>query len=70
MAPSQSALYADIADDLQLSWSEAELPERERRGLMGRGGEGAQQARSSGCHSASAIEFERGRRLLDVSRKT
>ncbi len=30
MAPTQAALYAEIADDLQLSWSEAELPERER----------------------------------------
>ena len=31
MAPTQSALYRDLADDgLQLSWSEAELPERER----------------------------------------
>jgi hypothetical protein len=31
MAPTQTALYEDLADDgLQLSWSEAELPERER----------------------------------------
>ena len=31
MAPSQTALYRDLAEDgLQLSWSEAELPERER----------------------------------------
>src|SRR5213080_5087832 len=31
MAPTQAALYAELAsDDLQLSWSEAELPERER----------------------------------------
>ena len=30
MAPTQAALYAGIDDDLQLSWSEAELPERER----------------------------------------
>ena len=28
MAPTQEALYADI--DLELSWSERELPERER----------------------------------------
>src|SRR5436309_5108696 len=31
MAPTQAALYDELAsDDLQLSWSEAELPERER----------------------------------------
>ena len=31
MAPTQTALYRDLAGDgLQLSWSEAELPERER----------------------------------------
>src|SRR5512133_2048357 len=30
MAPSQAALYRELADDLHLSWSEAELPERER----------------------------------------
>ena len=30
MAPTQSALYAEIAEDLHLSWSESELPERER----------------------------------------
>jgi hypothetical protein len=30
MAPTQAALYAEIADEVQLSWSEAELPERER----------------------------------------
>jgi len=31
MAPTQTALYEELADDgLQLSWSEAELPERER----------------------------------------
>jgi DNA methylase len=31
VAPTQSALYRELADDgLQLSWSEAELPERER----------------------------------------
>jgi DNA modification methylase len=30
MAPTQTALYREIGDDLQLSWSEAELPERER----------------------------------------
>ena len=28
--PTQAALYDDLAGDLQLSWSEAELPERER----------------------------------------
>ncbi len=30
MAPTQAALYRDLGSDLQLSWSEAELPERER----------------------------------------
>ena len=30
MAPTQAALYEEIAGDLQLSWTEAELPERER----------------------------------------
>ena len=30
MASTQAALYAELADDLQLSWTEAELPERER----------------------------------------
>ena len=30
MARTQAALYRDIPQDLQLSWSEAELPERER----------------------------------------
>ena len=31
MAPTQAALYDSIGvDELQLSWSEAELPERER----------------------------------------
>src|SRR5918996_252483 len=28
--PTQAALYDDLAGDLHLSWSEAELPERER----------------------------------------
>jgi DNA modification methylase len=30
VAPTQAALYREIADDLQLSWSESELPERRR----------------------------------------
>jgi DNA modification methylase len=30
MAPTQAALYEELAADLQLSWTEAELPERER----------------------------------------
>src|SRR4051812_27676929 len=30
MAPTQQALYADIGVDLDLSWSERQLPERER----------------------------------------
>ena len=30
VAPTQAVLYDEIADDLQLSWSEAELPERAR----------------------------------------
>ena len=30
MAPTQAALYDDLAGDLHLSWSESELPERER----------------------------------------
>ncbi|MGI8480400.1 MAG: DNA methyltransferase [Gaiellaceae bacterium] len=30
MARTQTALYRELDDDLQLSWSEAELPERER----------------------------------------
>ena len=30
MAPTQAALYEEIAGDLHLSWTEAELPERER----------------------------------------
>ena len=30
MAPTQTALYRELDEDLQLSWSEAELPERER----------------------------------------
>ncbi len=30
MATTQAALYREMGDDLQLSWSEAELPERER----------------------------------------
>src|SRR5262245_37504609 len=30
MAPTQAALYRDLSEDLQLSWSERELPERER----------------------------------------
>ena len=30
MAPTQAALYEELAGDLHLSWSEAELPERER----------------------------------------
>jgi DNA modification methylase len=30
MAPTQAALYEELAGDLQLSWTEAELPERER----------------------------------------
>lgn len=30
MAPTQAALYAELSRDLRLSWSEAELPERER----------------------------------------
>jgi 16S rRNA G966 N2-methylase RsmD len=30
VAPTQTALYEEIGDDLQLSWSEAELPERLR----------------------------------------
>jgi hypothetical protein len=30
MAPTQAALYSEIGDELHLSWSEAELPERER----------------------------------------
>src|SRR5262245_5685011 len=30
MAPTQAALYGGLSDDLHLSWSERELPERER----------------------------------------
>ena len=30
MAPTQAALYRELSDDLHLSWSEQELPERER----------------------------------------
>ena len=30
MAPTQAALYDDLSSDLHLSWSESELPERER----------------------------------------
>src|SRR3954451_8631453 len=30
MAPTQEALYTDLDADLELSWSEQELPERER----------------------------------------
>src|SRR4029079_1864046 len=30
VAPTQTALYDDLASDLHLSWSESELPERER----------------------------------------
>ena len=30
MAPTQAALYGDLSEELHLSWSEAELPERER----------------------------------------
>ena len=30
VAPTQAALYDELAGDLHLSWSEAELPERER----------------------------------------
>jgi hypothetical protein len=30
MAPTQAALYRELSDDLYLSWSEQELPERER----------------------------------------
>ena len=30
MAPTQAALYDELAGDLHLSWSESELPERER----------------------------------------
>src|SRR6476660_9861543 len=30
MAPTQAVLYRELADELNLSWSEAELPERER----------------------------------------
>ena len=30
MAPTQAALYTELSGDLHLSWSEAELPERER----------------------------------------
>ena len=30
MAPTQAALYRELSDDLHLSWSEPELPERER----------------------------------------
>jgi hypothetical protein len=30
MAPTQAALYGELGDDLHLSWSESELPERER----------------------------------------
>src|SRR3954451_10563392 len=30
MAPTQEALYGELAADLALSWSETELPERER----------------------------------------
>ena len=30
MAPTQAALYRELSDDLHLSWSERELPERER----------------------------------------
>nr|MBA3376367.1 class I SAM-dependent methyltransferase [Actinomycetota bacterium] len=30
MARTQTALYSELDEDLQLSWSEAELPERER----------------------------------------
>src|SRR6187397_1731339 len=30
MAPTQAALYRDLSGDLHLSWSERELPERER----------------------------------------
>jgi hypothetical protein len=30
MAPTQAALYDELSEDLHLSWSEAELPERER----------------------------------------
>src|SRR6187551_675082 len=30
MAPTQAALYGELSDDLHLSWSERELPERER----------------------------------------
>ena len=30
MAPTQAALYDELAGELQLSWSESELPERER----------------------------------------
>src|SRR6476619_8048098 len=30
MAPTQAVLYRELADELHLSWSEAELPERER----------------------------------------
>src|SRR6476646_2279396 len=30
MAPTQAVLYRELADELNLSWSEADLPERER----------------------------------------
>ena len=30
MAPTQAALYGELSEELHLSWSEAELPERER----------------------------------------
>ena len=30
MAPTQAALYGELSDELHLSWSERELPERER----------------------------------------
>jgi hypothetical protein len=33
MAPTQAALYEELAGDLQLSWTEAELPELESSGV-------------------------------------
>ncbi|MBM2823704.1 MAG: hypothetical protein HW413_2450 [Thermoleophilia bacterium] len=33
MAPTQAALYEELTGDLQLSWTEAELPEREPPGV-------------------------------------
>ena len=70
MAPTQAALYDELAsDDLQLSWSEAELPERERDRLARRADGGRHPADESHEQREHEACEEQGRRDLKRERE-